>query len=111
MVSAKVLKDLSYLFNSSDRAIDMTRYDDELSDVVFDINTADSFVAGVASKILDREDLLPEEQAFIRKALFLRDGIWEDSDGKTYDLRAHGEIYSVALAVERLRKKCCEALD
>lgn len=111
MVSTRILKELRYLIESNERAIDLHKYSDRLFDVVFDIITADTFVAGTASKILDRETLLPEERAIISKPLVISNGIWRCADGEMFDLRGYPEIYSVARGVEKLRAKCHQALD
>jgi hypothetical protein len=111
MVRTKVLKDLKLMFDSKDRVIDLHRYTGELFDVVFDIVSADTFVAGIASKLLAHEAILSEEQAFITNPFFDRHGNWKSSDGKTINLRSAHEVYTVALALEKLRAKYCQALS
>ncbi|HLA11993.1 MAG TPA: hypothetical protein VJ023_15515 [Pyrinomonadaceae bacterium] len=111
MVPAKVLEELKQLYESEERAIDLHKYTDRMFDMVFEIITADSFVAGVASKILDRETVTPEETAAISNPLLLESRRWLCDDGQTIDLQPYDEIHQVAISIERLRAKCKEVLE
>lgn len=109
MVSAKVLEKVRRQYESDDRVIDLDRYKGDLFDVVFEIVTADTFVAGVASKILDQEPPTEEEKSVVARPLF-SEGLWLRESGGSVDLRPHLEIYRVAHAIETLRTICNQAL-
>jgi hypothetical protein len=79
-------------------------------DVVFDIVTADTYVAGVASKIIDGDTVTPEERAFIGTPKLMEGGWWRCDDGQLFDVRQYPRVKLVAGAVESLRDKCNDAL-
>ena len=111
MVPAEVIEELRQLYESSaDRAIDLHRYSGPLFDVVFEIITADTFVAGVASKLLDRQAVTPEEADVVNSPLLLDSRMWLRDDRRLFDIKPYPEIHRVAMYLERLRAKCHEAL-
>jgi hypothetical protein len=111
MVPAKVVEELKQLYESEERAIDLHQYSGPLFDVVFEIITADTFVAGVASKIVDREAVTPEESAVVTSPLLLESRMWRCDDGEIFDIQPYPEIHRVATSIESLRAKCQEALS
>jgi hypothetical protein len=84
-------------------------YDGALYDVVFDILTADSYVAGIATKILDGESIPHNERVVVRSPLVVRSS-WL-YEGRPFDLSAHPTILAVARAVEHTRDLCCRIID
>jgi hypothetical protein len=111
MVPAKVVEELKQLYESEERVIDLHQYSGPLFDVVFEIITADTFVAGVASKIVDREVVTPEERAVVTTPLLLDNRMWRCDDGEKFDIQLYPEINRVAKSIESLRAKCQEALS
>lgn len=90
--------------------IDIHKYSGPLFDVVFEIISADTFVAGVASKLLDRDPVTREERAIISAQMLLEGRLWRLDNGKLFDLQSYAEIQAAATVIETLRAKCCEAL-
>ena len=110
MVSTKVLKELRQLYDSDERVFDIHKCRDRLFDVAFEINTTDSFVSGIASKILDRGKVTAKERLFISKPLLDEGALWRCDDGETFDIGPYPEVMRVVTGMEKLRVKCEEAL-
>jgi len=110
MVPAKVVEELKQLYESEERAIDLHQYSGPLFDVVFEIITADAFVSGVASKIVDREAVTLEEASVVNSPLLLDTRMWLCDDGRIFDIQPYPKIHRVAMHIESLRAKCHEAL-
>jgi hypothetical protein len=91
-------------------SVDPHNYSDLLFDVVFEIITPDTYIAGIASRIVDGEVIEVGERFFLGKSLF-KDKYWWRPTGEVFDLRSHADISEYAIKVERLREKCHQALD
>ena len=91
-------------------SLDIHKYSGPLFDVIFEIITVDSYVAGIASKLLDINTITPEERAFVATRK-LMEGMWRRDDGQLFDIRPYPEVKVVADTVERLRSKCDQALN
>jgi hypothetical protein len=111
MVPAKVLRELRGLYASEGRAIDLHKYSEPLFSVVFEMMTTDSFIAGIASKILDGELVGPEERAIASSPFLLEARWWKGENGQMFDVNEYPEVRAVALNIERLREKCNEILN
>ena len=93
------------------KRIDIHKYSGPLFDVVFEIITADTLVAGVASKIVDGDAVTTEERIAVAVSFLQEDRWWRRDDGQFFDLQPHAEIRKVAISVESLRGKCTNALS
>ena len=85
-------------------------YAPPLFDVVFKIYTADTFVAGIASKLIDRDPVTPEEKVVVASPLMIERRWWRRDNGELFDLQPHAEVVEAALAIEDLRVKGKAAL-
>ncbi len=111
MVSAKVTAEIRHCYEAlKEQRLDIHRYSGPLFDVVFEVVTADTFVAGVASKLIDRETVAPEERSVVTTPLLMEDRWWRCDDGQMFDLEPYPEIRRVATSIEGLRAKCNDAL-
>lgn len=111
MVSAKMIAAVKLAFDALEgHQLDIHEFSPPLSDVVFEIFSADSFIAGIAGKILDRDDISPEERTILDRPLLTDRRWWRRDDGELFDLQAHPEVSAAANAVEDLRAKCKAAL-
>lgn len=112
MVSSKVIAEVKQCYEVlTQQSLDPHNYTYPLFQVVFEIITADTFVAGIASKILDGESVEPEERVIASSPLLLEEHWWQCDDGQLFDIQEHTEVCQVALSIERLRKKCNEVLS
>jgi hypothetical protein len=112
MVSPKLINLIRDLYDAlAELSLDVHEYSGPLFDVVFDVVTADSFVAGIARKLLDGNTITPEERAFIARPRLMNGGWWRCDDGQLFDIRPYARVKVVADAVERLRCKCDKALS
>lgn len=97
MVSAKMTAEIERCYEAlANKRIDIHKYSGSLFDVVFEIITADTFVAGVASKLLDRAPVTGEERAVISAQMLLEDRFWRLDNGQLFDLELHAEIKATA---------------
>ena len=98
---------LDVMQRTSVRAAD---FEGALFDVVFDILTADTYVAGVATKILDGESIPHNERVVVVRSPLIVKNSWL-YEGRPFDLSAHPTILAVARAVEHTRDLCCRIID
>lgn len=111
MVSSELMRELQERFDALARSvIEPGNYTGSLFDVAFEITTADTFVAGVASKIIDGDRMTKEDESIVQRPLLLEGRRWQCEDGSVFDLNKSPEIKRVALAVEQLRATCATAL-
>jgi hypothetical protein len=112
MVSPKITAEIKQSYeNLAKQSLDPHNYTDFLFQVVFEIITADTFIAGIASKILDCEPVTLEERAIIRSQLMVERRWWRCDNGQLFDVQEYPEIYQAALNIERLREQCEKALN
>lgn len=81
-----------------------------LFQVVFEVITADTFIAGIASKILDGDPIEPRERVVVSSPVLIEERWWQCDNGQMFDVQEHTEIRKIAMNIERLRKKCNEVL-
>jgi hypothetical protein len=112
MVSSKALRDLrnSYETSSQGPMLEPSRYVGRWYDVVFEIITTDSYVAGIASKVLDGCSVAPEERALVSSSLLDGGHLWRLSNGQVTDLTEKPEILQLAVRIEKLRRTCNRVL-
>lgn len=112
MVSSKIMIQIRDRFEVlAAHSLDVHEYSGRLFDVVFEIVTADTFVAGLASKLLDGGAVSSEERRFIDSPLLIEGHWWRCEDGQLFDIQPYPEVKVAAVAVEELRHKCNEALS
>lgn len=111
MVSPKIIDEIRGLYEAlTEQSLDIHEYSDRMFDVVFDIITADTYVAGVATKIIDGDPIAPKERNFIGRPLLMEDRWWRCDDGELFDIQRYPRVKLVASTVESLRHKCNDAL-
>jgi len=79
-------------------------------DVAFEITTAETVVAGVASKIMDQNQLTADDRLIVGCPFMLEGRWWKRASGSVFDLNEHPEIIGAAIAIEGLRAACERAL-
>jgi hypothetical protein len=111
MVSPKDVAEIKQCFEElRHHSVDPYNYSGLLFDVVFEIITADTYIAGIANKILDKEFIEVEERFFLGKPLLVDKRWWQRPMGEAFDMQDHADISEYAIKVERLREKCYRAL-
>lgn len=110
MVSSNIETELARAFeNLSSRSIDLNDYDGELIELAFDITTSDTFISGIADKILSGDTLQNEDRKILAKPLILDEIFWINSDGQLTNLKDDERLFEHAQQIERLRKICAES--
>ena len=87
------------------RSLDLKAFTGQLADVAFEITTAESFLAGIASALLERGVMDPSHRVVLEKE-FLRGTTWNLGDGARVDLSSAPELLQAARAVQELRDEC-----
>jgi hypothetical protein len=80
-------------------------YGGDLSDVVFDMLSAESFVAGVADRLLSGQQMLFEHRSVITDDL-LRGNAWISQSRAPFDLTPYPEVLEYARTIDETRKAC-----
>ena len=111
MVSSELIREIETRFTALTRSsIELSNYTGSVFDVAFEITTAETFVAGIASKIIGRNRMTAQDKSLVQDP-YLRDGRWWQCDnGSVFDLSVNPEINRMAQAVEQLRASCARAL-
>ena len=74
MVPPKVMTELRKSYDAVRRStIDPHDYEGPLFDLVFDLITTETFLAGIASKVIDGDLAIPQEGAVVRKPALTED--------------------------------------
>jgi hypothetical protein len=111
MVSSQMMHRLRDEFDTIEsQSIDPQNYAGDDSDVVFDIITAETFVAGIASKILDSKTISSEEKQILNKE-FVKGGNWLRADGSEYSLWHLPDVKEYVRSIEALRVICLQLVE
>jgi hypothetical protein len=88
----------------------VNRYDGPEGDLAFDITTADTFIAGILSSILDRATISEQAKAVLRDPMLV--GLtWRGRQTQDAYLGDLPELLKNAEIIERARVLCLEALE
>lgn len=111
MVSSKVIDQLEHWYEVvRHQSIDPHKYSGESFEVVCEIITADTFIAGIASKLLDGSAINPIERQIVDASLVIDQHWWKRASGRNFNLHSLAEIHQVVQSLEKLRCLCKEAL-
>src|SRR4051794_27142189 len=83
----------------------MQDYTGPISDVVFDMLTADAFLAGIATTLIDRAPLQSAHRLTLDAPL-LEGSMWVLADGRKIDLMAHPALLQYARVLDDMRVEC-----
>lgn len=106
MVSSQVIEVgtlrqlLTHLEHSS---IDVNVYAGRVADAAFELQTFDTFIAGVAMTLVSGSNVTPEHKKILERALPLRDSKWVLDSGEEVDLGPFPELLAHARLVEAVR--------
>ena len=111
MASFKLITEIGKRYEAlMQTSIELGKYNGALFDVAFEITTAETFVAGVASKIVDNNQLTADDRLIVGCSFMLERRWWKCASGSVFDLNEHPEIIRAAIAIEELRSACERAL-
>ncbi len=86
-------------------SLDVNAYDDWQQDVVFDMTTIDTYLAGLASRLLSGQAITREEKTMLLYP-FLVDEVWNGHWVRQTDLSGIPEILRYAQVIEQTRASC-----
>lgn len=90
-------------------SVALNDYSGSLLDIALDLVTVDTFVAGLASKILDSQTLTPQERQILLRP-FLTGSVWNGHEIRLADLTEVPELLAYAQAIEQTRVSCLDAV-
>jgi hypothetical protein len=112
MVSSELIREIGKRYEAlTQTSIELGKYSGLLFDLAFEITTAETFVAGVATKIIDHSRLTAEDRLIVGRPFMLEGRWWKCNSGGVFDLGEHPEISRAAVAIEELRATCERALN
>ena len=91
-------------------AVDLNRYEGSQLDWAFDIVTLDSYVAGLATRLLAGETVPFEDRPILFCEPYLVDNLWNGHWARNVDLTGIPEMLKCAQAIERTRAACVSYL-
>jgi len=107
MVSSELKKRLeAELKDLSTTSIDLEDYKGELLNVAFDIYNSDTFIAGIADKILSGDIITKGDKNILAIPLIVDNTFWVKNNGQTIDLKNSRQLLTLAEKIENLRKIC-----
>jgi hypothetical protein len=83
--------------------IDVNSYTGRVAEVAFDLTTFDSFIAGLATRLVSGGAPTYEEQGLLKRELPLTGTVWTLDSGEKVDLVMFPELLAHARLVESLR--------
>lgn len=92
------------------QSVDPSAYSGRLADAAFEIVSADTFIAGIASALLDGRRPSEQEEAILHRD-YLIGSSWMTDDGDRIELGAAIELCDYARLVERLKVECLRCLQ
>lgn len=111
MVSPKIKKELEELNKSlSVTSLDLFKYEGESFDVACEITTAESYIAGIADKIIEKSPLHESDWKILNRIFLVAGDNWLLEGVKAINLKTYPELLQLVEAIEKLRLKCLEAL-
>jgi hypothetical protein len=87
-------------------SINIGDYVGSLHEVAFDLCYTDSFIAGIADRILSGEPISRQERAVIHKPFILDETYWASTEGLYVDLSNHEKLLEIAKQIEEVRQIC-----
>jgi hypothetical protein len=108
MVSPKDALKLNYK-KLRDTSVSIIDYQDSaVHDVVFEMVTADTYIAGVADRLLHGPKIREEHRRIISQDQ-LHGNAWILQDGTRFDLTPYPELLEYARIIENVRQACLRA--
>lgn len=106
----KDTREVRQLFDKlCDTRVNPGRFTRNLQSVAFELIDADTFIAGIASCLLDSEAVNASHASILRSP-FLEGTFWLSRDGCRTDLHPYPELLEYAQRVEALRRACAVSL-
>jgi hypothetical protein len=87
-------------------APDIHSYPASVGDALFDLFTVDTFVAGIADRLLSGMSVQVASHTVLRTPIPVTNSYWVSDDGREIDLREYPEILAFVQVLEELRQEC-----
>lgn len=102
---------LKLLFDRLGRTkVKISTYPREMEDVVFDVIEMDTFIAGLASCVLENERIESDHLQLLRLHTIEDGSFWTLTDGSRVDLRPYPELLAYALTVHDVKMEVARLL-
>ena len=111
-IETRMKDEIQKLYNVLKKTpIDLFSYDGEMKDIAFDITLTDSYVAGIADRIVNNEPPLKNAELKSLHYPFVVDGqYWWFKKSRKVDLEPFPDLLKLATLLETLRIKCLNFL-
>ncbi|MCU7863832.1 MAG: hypothetical protein KZQ92_07620 [Candidatus Thiodiazotropha sp. (ex Lucinoma borealis)] len=110
MVSSKLREQLKDAYKKTcNQTININDYAGTDFDILFDILTAETFIAGLADRLIEGETIDTLERSILERQLF-SGKVWHLDNGEECVLSHDLEILTYAKQVENLRNICMRIL-
>jgi hypothetical protein len=107
MVSSKVRKDLEVAFEElASTSVDIHVYNGQLLDTAFDVFTANTFIAGVADKVLSGDAVDDSDRMILATPLILNQTFWVMNCGQAINIENDQPLFELAQKIEKVRELC-----
>jgi hypothetical protein len=97
-------------FEVDEHQVELRDYQGATKAALFELVTGQSFLAGIATRILNREGVPEDDRAALVDPFLLPENRWRRPFGPCVDL-TQPELVALARALERLRDACFVALS
>jgi hypothetical protein len=113
MVSSKALmSELERNFRKlQNQLLDVNTYAHPLSDVVFDLMTIETGIAGIVTRLLDGQAIPSAHVLILQKPVPIEEHIWKPDDGVSMDLEDRPEIVQYARILEQTREAALKVVN
>lgn len=111
MVPSKIVSELNFFYETvKSQTITPHDYSGDDADIVFEIITAETFVAGIACTLLNLKSIKLNEKLILGNEL-MKNGEWLLENGGKFSLWHLTEVMEYAKNVEALRIACLKILN
>ena len=106
MTSAFIDLKRSFLKLKHQPPLRLQDYDGAIRDVVFDVFTAETFIAGIAESLLSKVTPSPQHLEILTTRLLTQDRCWKGTLVTAVDINATPEIARYVELLEEVRRNC-----
>jgi hypothetical protein len=110
MVSSKVRSKLVEAFETlKNSTLDIHNYSGNDFDVVFDIISTDTFIAGIVDRIIDGQNIDQQENVILKKK-YLENTCWITTEGNLLPLEHLPEVLEYAQVLQKVQQLCAKII-
>lgn len=110
MVSPKVLKIKETFDILKSKPLEIYSYSGDDFDLVFDITSADTFIAGIVGKIIDGRAVNKQDKEILEKT-FSEESCWITTEGEKKSIEHLPEVLVYVQLIKKIQQLCLKEIN